>query len=44
MYKARSWENHQWVIVKVEVSALGTNIRYIVTNLNVFRTREITNF
>ena len=36
MYKAGSWENYQRVIVKVEVSTMGTNIRYIVTDLNEF--------
>lgn len=41
MYKAGSWENHQRVIVKVEVSSMGTNIRYIVTSLNDFRTRDL---
>ena len=41
MYKAGSWESYQRVIVKVEVSSMGTNIRYIVTNLNEFRTRDL---
>jgi len=41
MYKAGSWESHQRVIVKVEVNTMGTNIRYIVTNLNEFRTRDL---
>ena len=41
MYKAESWENYQRVIVKVEVSTMGTNIRYIVTDLNEFRTRDL---
>jgi hypothetical protein len=41
MYKAGSWENCQRVIVKVEVSTMGTNIRYIVTSLNDFRTRDL---
>jgi len=41
MYKAGSWENYQRVIVKVEVSTMGTNIRYIVTSLNDFRTRDL---
>jgi len=34
MYKAESWKNYQRVIVKVEVSSMGTNIRYIVTDLH----------
>jgi hypothetical protein len=41
MYKAASWENYQRVIVKVEVSSMGTNIRYIVTSLSDFRTRDL---
>jgi len=41
MYKAGTWENYQRVIVKVEVSALGTNVRYIVTSLTDFRTRDL---
>ena len=41
MYKAGSWENYQRVIVKVEVSEMGTNIRYIVTNQHDYRTRDI---
>jgi len=41
MYKAGSWENYQRVIVKVEVSSMGTNIRYIVTSLSDFRTRDL---
>jgi Transposase DDE domain group 1 len=41
MYKAGSWENYQRVIVKVEVNSMGTNIRYIVTDLNDFRARDL---
>jgi len=41
MYKAESWVNYQRVIVKVEVSTMGTNIRYIVTDLKEFRTRDL---
>jgi hypothetical protein len=41
MYKAGSWENFQRGIVKVEVNAMGTNIRYIVTSLSDFRTRDL---
>jgi hypothetical protein len=41
MYKAGSWERYQRVIVKVEVTSMGINIRYIVTNLNDFRTRDL---
>jgi hypothetical protein len=41
MYKAGSWENYHRVIVKVEVGTMGTNIRYIVTSLADFRTRDL---
>ena len=41
MYKAGTWKKHQRVIVKVEVTSMGTNIRYIVTNLNYYRTRDL---
>jgi hypothetical protein len=41
MYKAESWENHQRIIVKVEVSTMGTNIRYIVTDQQDYRTRDL---
>ncbi len=41
MYKAQSWENHQRVIVKVEVSEMGTNIRYIVTDQHDHSTRDL---
>jgi hypothetical protein len=40
-YKAQSWENEQRVIVKIEVTHLGTNIRYIVTDLWEYRTKAL---
>jgi len=40
-YKANSWKNLQRVIVKVEVNSRGTNIRYIVTDLEEFRTKAL---
>ena len=40
-YKADSWENQQRVIVKIEVSEKGTNIRYIVTDLWEYRTKSL---
>lgn len=40
-YQAGSWVKPQKVIVKVEVSDLGTNIRYIVTDLVHFRARGL---
>jgi len=41
MYQAGSWETSQKVVVKVEVSSMGTNIRYIVTNLIQIRAKEL---
>jgi hypothetical protein len=41
MYKAGSWAKPQKVVVKVEVSEMGTNIRYIVTNLVQFRAKAL---
>ena len=40
-YKAGSWSDEQRVIVKVEVNQKGTNIRYIVTDLWEYRTRNL---
>jgi len=40
-YQAGSWAKPQRVIVKVEVSEQGTNIRYIVTDQIHFRTRDL---
>lgn len=41
IYKAASWKYSQRVIVKVEISHMGTNIRYIVTDVTGFRTRDL---
>ena len=41
MYQAGSWKIPQRVVVKVEVSAMGTNIRYIVSNLTKVRAKEL---
>jgi len=41
MYQAGGWETAQKVVVKVEVSSMGTNIRYIVTNLTNIRAKEL---
>jgi len=41
MHKAGSWENYQQVIVKVELSPIGTSMRYIVTSLADFRTLDL---
>lgn len=32
-YKAKSWKREQLVVVKIEVTPLGTNVRYVVTNM-----------
>ena len=41
MYQAGSWETPQKVVVKVEITSLGTNIRYVVTNLVNIRAKEL---
>ena len=40
-YKAGSWENQQRVIVKIEVSAKGTNVRFIVTDMLEYRSKAL---
>jgi len=40
-YKAGSWEHAQRVVVKVEVSNMGTNVRYITSNLRKVRAKEL---
>jgi len=40
-YQASTWQNSQRVIVKVEVNTKGTNVRYIVTDLREFKTKEL---
>ncbi len=40
-YKAASWEHAQRVIVKVEANLMGTNIRYIVTDMRDFKSKEL---
>lgn len=32
-YRAKSWSQPRWVIVKVEYNSLGSNIRYIVSDI-----------
>lgn len=41
MYQAASWETPQKVTVKVEVSSMGANIRYVVTNLANVRAKQL---
>ncbi len=40
-YKASSWEHTQRVIVKVEANLMGTNIRYIVTDMRDYKTKDL---
>lgn len=40
-YQAASWQHPQRVIVKVEVSHKGTNVRYITTDMQEFRASHI---
>ena len=40
-YKAKSWTHPQRVIVKVEAGSLGTNIRYVVTDMRGVRTQSL---
>ena len=41
IYQSSGWSKAQKVVVKVEVSQMGTNIRYITTNLVQFRAKEL---
>lgn len=41
IYRAGSWETAQRVVVKVEVSVMGTNVRYVVSNLLNVRAKEL---
>lgn len=40
-YKAQSWKTIQRIVVKVEVNSMGTNIRYIVTDLWEYRATHL---
>ena len=40
-YRAGSWEHSQRVVVKVEVSSMGTNVRYIVSSLRNIRSKSL---
>ena len=40
-YKAAGWEHPQRVVVKVEVSSMGTNIRYIASSLRNIRAKPL---
>lgn len=40
-YKAGSWDHSQRVVVKVEVSSMGTNVRFIVSSLKNVRAKAL---
>jgi hypothetical protein len=40
-YKATTWEHPQRVVVKVEVSSIGTNVRYIASSLKNIRAKAL---
>jgi hypothetical protein len=40
-YKAETWKYTQRVVVKVEVSSMGTNVRFIVSNLRSVRSKDL---
>lgn len=40
-YKAQSWERGQFVIAKVEHTAMGSNVRFIVTNILTATAKEL---
>jgi hypothetical protein len=40
-YKAGSWTRHRRVVVKIEVSASNTNVRFIVTDLEQARAKTL---
>ncbi len=40
-YKAGSWKHHQRVIAKIEIGPMGTNVRFIVTDLKEYRTKSL---
>lgn len=40
-YKAGSWQHEQRVVVKVEVNHKGTNVRYIVSNMQCTKTKVL---
>ncbi len=40
-YQAKSWEHPQRAIAKVEVSKKGTNLRYIVTDMQQYRASHV---
>lgn len=41
MYQAGTWKKPQKVVVKVEVTSMGTNVRFIVTDMEAFKAKEL---
>lgn len=41
MYKAGSWTQEERVVVKVEATAMGTNVRYIVSDMQDVRAKDL---
>lgn len=41
IYQANSWKHPQRVIAKVEVTKMGSNIRYVVTDMHQIRTKQL---
>ncbi len=41
LYKANSWAHLERVVVKVEVTSMGTNVRYIVSSLKNVRSKAL---
>ena len=40
-YKAGSWEHSQRIVIKVEANSMGTNVRYITSNLKKVRAKAL---
>lgn len=40
-YQAGTWSHSQRVIVKVEANSMGTNIRYVVTDMREYRAQDL---
>lgn len=40
-YKAGSWEHSQRIVVKAEVTSMGTNVRYIVSSIRHIRSKSL---
>ncbi len=40
-YQAGSWKEHKRVVAKIEVSAKGLNVRYVVTNMKQTKAKDL---